>query len=113
MKPFVSPVALAAVLTVGAACSRASAPSPAAARPSATAGQDSRVEAEIPSMSVAELAAALETPGSVFVYDANGPERYERGHIPTARHVGHDAVTAAMLPPDRGSRLVFYCYNEH
>ena len=42
-----------------------------------------------------------------------GRARYEQGHIPGARWVGHDEVTAAALPADRNARVVFYCYNEH
>ena len=70
-------------------------------------------EREIPGMTVDELAGMIDRHEAVAVYDANGRERYERGHIPGARYVGHDEVTAAMLPADRATRLVFYCYNEH
>ena len=105
-------VALAAVLALGAACSRSAAPAPAP-RGAAPAHAAPTAEAEIPAMSVADLAAALERRDTVAVYDANGAERYAQGHVPGARHVGHDEVTAAVLPQDRATRLVFYCYNEH
>lgn len=111
MKRSISTAALAVVIALGAACNRSAAPSPT---PAANApGHAATAEAQIPAMTVADLAAALEQPGSVFVYDANGRERYEQGHVPGARHVGHDEVTASVLPPDRNARLVFYCYNEH
>jgi len=103
-----STVALAAVLALCGACNRAAAPTAPPAAHAAPAA-----EAELPAMSVADLAAALERRDTVAVYDANGPERYAQGHIPGARHVGHDTVTAAVLPQDHATRLVFYCYNEH
>lgn len=90
-------------------CSRAATPS----QGNGHAANAATGEREIPGMTVAELAGMLDRHEAVAVYDANGRERYEQGHIPGARYVGHDAVTAAMLPQDRGTRLVFYCYNEH
>jgi rhodanese-related sulfurtransferase len=45
------------------------------------------------------------------VYDANERESYLAGHIPGAKWVKYDAVTAAILPPSKDARLVFYCYN--
>jgi len=107
-----SMIALAVALALGAACNRSAAPAPAPANP-ASAHATAPAEAEIPAMSVADLAAALERHDTVAVYDANGAERYAQGHLPGARHVGHDQVTAAVLPQDRATRLVFYCYNEH
>ena len=101
-----TPMALAALLALG--CSRPATPSQGGAR---TATQ--QAEREIPAMTVDELSGMLERHETVAVYDANGRERYERGHIPTARFVGHDPVTAAALPRDKATRLVFYCANEH
>jgi hypothetical protein len=99
-------VPVLALLALG--CSRAATPSQGAATPPAATA-----EREIPGMTVDELAGMLDRHEAVAIFDANGRERYEQGHLPGARHVGHDQVTAAMLPPDRGARLVFYCYNEH
>jgi hypothetical protein len=50
---------------------------------------------------------------SFFVFDANQREVYDAGHVPTAKWVPSDAVTADMLPPDKAATLVFYCANEH
>ncbi len=107
MRRFV-PLTLAAALAL-AACNRSSTPQPAPNAPAHAAA----AERELPAMTVAELAGMLERRETVAIYDANGRERYEQGHIPGARYVGHDAVTAAVLPQDRATRLVFYCYNEH
>lgn len=95
-------------VVVALGCSRASPPAQGVATaPTASA------EREIPGVTVDELAGMLDRREAVAIYDANGRERYERGHIPGARFVGHDQVTADLLPQDRGTRLVFYCYNEH
>lgn len=86
---------------------------PSACKRSAPQENEHRAERALPEMTVDELAAMLVRHEPVGVYDANGRARYEQGHIPTARHVGHEPVTAAMLPTDRATRLVFYCANEH
>lgn len=101
-------VPVAALLALG--CSRAATPSQGAAHATT---QTNVAEREIPGMTVDELAGMLDRHETVAIYDANGRERYEQGHLPGARHVGHDEVTAAVLPQDRSTRLVFYCYNEH
>ncbi len=102
----------ALALTLGAACSRP-APAPQTSATSETHAASNTQEHELPAVTIDELAGMLERHDQVAIYDNNGPERYEQGHIPTARHVGHDEVTAAILPPDHGARLVFYCANEH
>ena len=84
-----------------------------ACKPTSAQGGHEAAAREIPAMTVDELAAMLLRHEAVGVYDANGRSRYEQGHIPTARFVGHDPVTVAMLPADRSTRLVFYCANEH
>ena len=76
-------------------------------------GPSAEHTAEIPAMTLDQLATMLVQHEQVAVYDANRRERYEQGHIPGAVHVGHDEVTAAVLPRDHGARLVFYCANEH
>jgi 3-mercaptopyruvate sulfurtransferase SseA len=104
---FLTTVPVLAMLAFG--CSRAASPPQGGAH----ATTQPTAEREIPGMTVDELAGMIDRREAVAVYDANGRERYERGHIPGARYVGHDEVTAAMLPADRATRLVFYCYNEH
>lgn len=86
---------------------------PSACKRSETQGSHETTAREIPAMTVDELATMLVRHEAVGVYDANGRARYEQGHIPSARFVGHDPVTVAMLPADRAARLVFYCANEH
>ncbi|MBL8604541.1 MAG: rhodanese-like domain-containing protein [Myxococcales bacterium] len=93
------------------ACARSAAPAPATATTTQAAAANSEQE-RFRRMSVEELSRAMAANEAVTVIDNNGRERYEQGHIPSARHVGHDEVTPAVLPADRAARLVFYCYNE-
>jgi rhodanese-related sulfurtransferase len=44
----------------------------------------------------------------VVVVDANVPEIFAAHHLPGARHVGPRTL-AALLPPQKDARLVFYC----
>lgn len=90
------------------ACSRGTPQSPSASAPATHAA-----EGELQRMTVDELAGMLARNEPVTIVDNNGRARYEQGHIPGARWVGHDEVTAAALPADRNARVVFYCYNEH
>ena len=55
-----------------------------------------------------EVQAKLGQPG-VYVYDANPRELYEQKHVPGARWIQWDHVTARDLPPSRDATLVFYC----
>ncbi|MBL7964113.1 MAG: rhodanese-like domain-containing protein [Flavobacteriales bacterium] len=56
------------------------------------------------------LAALLGRP-NVHVYDCNDAELYAEEHVPGARWIEYDHVTAAVLPQDTSAVLVFYCYS--
>lgn len=102
-------VGLVWTLSLGAGCaSTTTATTPAA---TAAAAATTSTEAELRPVTVAELAGFIER-NEVTVIDNNGQQRYAAGHIPGARWVGHDQVTAAVLPTDRAARVVFYCHNE-
>lgn len=68
-------------------------------------------------MSVDELAAKMDEAKSgklaLFIYDNNHKERFDQSHIPGAKWVAFDKVSAADLPQDKNATLVFYCANEH
>jgi thiosulfate sulfurtransferase len=66
-------------------------------------------------MSVDEVAAGITETASprLAVFDANSPETYAAGHVPGATWVDYDGVTAAVLPADTATPVVFYCANEH
>jgi hypothetical protein len=50
--------------------------------------------------------------GKTFVYDNNPKEGWVAGHVPGARWLDEDKVTAADLPADKAATLIFYCHNE-
>lgn len=50
---------------------------------------------------------------TLAIYDNNHKDRFDKGHIPGAKWVKPDALTAADLPADKEATLVFYCANEH
>lgn len=47
------------------------------------------------------------------VYDNNARSRYDKSHVAGAAWVKFDEVSAADLPADKDTTLVFYCANEH
>jgi rhodanese-related sulfurtransferase len=49
--------------------------------------------------------------GRTVIFDANPHEMYVERHVPGARWVAYDGVTAKVLPADRSTPLVFYCAN--
>ena len=65
------------------------------------------------SLTVEEVSARVAAKdGRTFVFDTNGPATYAEGHLPTARLIPFDGVTADALPGDRGAALIFYCSHE-
>jgi rhodanese-related sulfurtransferase len=64
-------------------------------------------------LSVDEVAAKIAAnDGKTLIYDCNSADRYKLGHLPGARHVEYDGLSAADLPADKGTMLVFYCASE-
>jgi hypothetical protein len=61
---------------------------------------------------VDEVSAKIGKPG-VFVYDNNPQEKFAAGHLPGAKWVESDHVTASDLPREKTATLIFYCANEH
>jgi hypothetical protein len=62
-------------------------------------------------LTVDEVAGKLGKPG-VFIYDDNSAESFAGGHLPGAKWLSDDAVTADKLPKDKTATLIFYCHNE-
>lgn len=60
----------------------------------------------------AKIADAKAGKASVYIFDNNGKERFDKGHVPGAKWVKADAVNATVLPADKQATLVFYCGNE-
>jgi 3-mercaptopyruvate sulfurtransferase SseA len=61
----------------------------------------------------ARMADAKAGKASLAIFDTNQRERYAQSHIATAKWVKSNAVTAADLPADKDTTLVFYCSNDH
>jgi hypothetical protein len=82
-----------------------------AAEPAPAASQRAPATAALTADEVEQRIAAAD--GRFFVFDANHREMYDAGHVPTAKWVPFDGVTADLLPADKTATLVFYCANEH
>lgn len=95
-------------LSALAACQHSNAqPAPASQATAAAA------EAPLATLTVQEVLSRVQQRSPSFVvFDNNSRERYEQGHVPGARWVRYDQVTATELPSDRAATLVFYCGSE-
>lgn len=72
----------------------------------------SRAEAgELKTLTVDQVAAKLKAP-KTFIYDNNSQESYKAGHLPGAKWLDDEKVTADALPGDKSAMLIFYCHNE-
>jgi len=101
----------ATVLLLGAALFSLAACSHGA--PGAAAPSSADAEAALKRLTVDDVAARLAAnDGHTFVYDENARESWEVGHVPGAKWLDEDAVTAAALPPDKGATLIFYCHDD-
>jgi rhodanese-related sulfurtransferase len=57
-----------------------------------------------------ELSAMLGR-GHLCVIDVNEEDNYSAAHVPGAKRMDYDAITADALPADRSDTLVFYCWS--
>lgn len=55
----------------------------------------------------------LVTKHAADIFDNNGKDDWQAGHVPTAKWVQFNGVKASDLPKDHGRELVFYCANSH
>jgi hypothetical protein len=68
---------------------------------------------ELKSLTVDQVAARLAAKdGKTFIYDNNMKESWVAGHVPSAKWLDDENVTAADLPKDKAAMLIFYCHNE-
>ena len=65
---------------------------------------------DLPELSVEQVSKMVGQP-NVFIFDANTEAQYQRAHLPGAKYVAHDKVTADVLPSDKEATLIFYCQN--
>ncbi|HEU4733469.1 MAG TPA: hypothetical protein VFT22_36500 [Kofleriaceae bacterium] len=68
---------------------------------------------ELKPLTVEQVAARIAAPdGKTFIYDDNSKESWVKGHVPGAKWLDSDHVTAADLPADHTATLIFYCHDE-
>ena len=91
-----------------AGCQRSSAPAVA----HAVDPQMAAAEAALPRMTVDQVLTRVQQHDGLVVYDNNSRERYQAGHVPSARWVAYRTVQASDLPADPAAPLVFYCGGE-
>jgi rhodanese-related sulfurtransferase len=48
----------------------------------------------------------------LFIFDCNEADMYAEAHVPGAKLIVYDEVTADKLPVDKDATLVFYCYSD-
>ena len=69
--------------------------------------------AELKQLTVDQVAARLAAKdGKTFIYDNNSKDSWTTGHVPGAKWLDDENVTAAALPADKAATLIFYCHNE-
>jgi hypothetical protein len=92
-------ILLAASLAFTLACSKNQSASPS--------------EKELKALTVDEVATRIAAKdGKTFVYDNNPKESWVKAHVPGAKWLDDEHVTAADLPSDKNATLIFYCHNE-
>jgi rhodanese-related sulfurtransferase len=70
-------------------------------------------DGELKSLTVDEVDARIaKADGKTFVFDNNPQDKFAQGHVPSAKWVDHEHVTAADLPADKDATLIFYCASE-
>lgn len=70
-------------------------------------------DAKLKELSVDEVSARIAAnDGKTFLYDNNEKERWQRSHLPGAKWLDYEKVTAADFPADKTATLVFYCASE-
>jgi hypothetical protein len=68
---------------------------------------------ELKPLTVDEVATRIAAgDGKTFVYDDNSEDSWKAGHVPGAKWLDDEKVTAEALPPDKAATLIFYCHNE-
>jgi hypothetical protein len=95
-----------AVATVSIGCSKPNPDSTTSEAAKPTLGE----------LSIAELETRMSDASAgklkLAIYDNNSKERYAESHVPSAKWVDFKHVTAADLPADKETTLVFYCAHQ-
>ncbi|HEU0035196.1 MAG TPA: rhodanese-like domain-containing protein [Kofleriaceae bacterium] len=78
------------------------------------AGDSTAAQAEaLRKLTVDEVSTRLAAnDGKTFVFDNNSRESWVKEHVPGAKWVDDEHVTADVLPADKAATLIFYCHDE-
>jgi rhodanese-related sulfurtransferase len=69
--------------------------------------------AEFPTITIPQLKSAIDA-HAVVLFDVNGTESWQQGHIPGAvDYLANQEKLAALLPADKNALVVAYCANPH
>ena len=60
---------------------------------------------------IPEQLSALLSTTALFIFDCNEEDMFAEAHVPGAKLLVYDQVTADKLPADPNAMLVFYCYS--
>ncbi len=66
---------------------------------------------DLKKLTVDEVATRLHAKNT-FIFDNNSKDSWVAGHVPGAKWLDDEKVTAADLPSDKTATLIFYCHNE-
>jgi hypothetical protein len=67
---------------------------------------------KFPELTPQEVMAKLKDK-NVYVFDNNGRDRWQKGHVPGAKWLHPTEYDAKELPADKSATLIFYCANPH
>ena len=68
---------------------------------------------ELKRLTVDQVATKLDAKdGKTFIYDNNSKDSWAAAHVPGAKWLDDEKVTAADLPKAKDATLIFYCHNE-
>ena len=99
-----------ALLIAAAGCQ----PNKQAAASADASGSAASAESAIKEMTADDVDKRIAANDATFhVYDSNEKEVFDKNHVPGAKWVPFDKVTADMLPASKTDTLVFYCANSH
>jgi 3-mercaptopyruvate sulfurtransferase SseA len=89
-------------------------PNKQAAASAEASSSASSAESAIKEMTADDVDKRIAANDATFhVYDSNEKEVFDKNHVPGAKWVPFDKVTADMLPASKTDTLVFYCANAH
>jgi rhodanese-related sulfurtransferase len=95
------------------ACGGSSSASSSSSTASASGSESTEAAPRFAIVTVDQVASRVEAHDArLAVFDANNQETFAEHHVPGAHWVDYHTVSAAELPADHATSLVFYCANE-